>query len=85
VPTTQKTVIRRIHLYNSDSVSRNVTLAIGDSGTASKRILDAYPLAAATPLDIYGPFTLEAAETLEGFASAATVVNYVVDALEGEV
>lgn len=84
VPNTMVTVIRKIHLYNADTVSRNITLAIGDSATASKRILDAYPLAAATPLDVWGPFTLGAAETFEGFASAAAIVTITVDGLENE-
>jgi predicted amidohydrolase len=84
VPNTQVTVIRKIHLYNADTVARNVTIAIGDSATASKRLLDAYPIPPASPYDLWGPFTMAAAETLEGFASAATIVTCTVDAIENE-
>lgn len=84
VPSTQVTVIRKVHFFNADTVARTVTLAIGDSATASKRLLDAYSIPAATPYILWGPFTMAAAETLEGFASAASIVTITADAFENE-
>ncbi len=84
IPSTMLTVIRKIHFFNADSVARTVTVAIGTGATAANRLLDAYSIPANTPYDLWGPFTLGQAETLYGFASAATVVDCTVDGIENE-
>lgn len=73
-----KAYIRHIHLSNPDTVSHTVTLAIG-ADAASKRILDAYTMAAGTTLDLFPLYVLEATELLTGFADSATKVVYIVD------
>lgn len=78
VPSTTKTIVRHIHLFNADTVAHTITISI-TADAASKRIYDAYSLAAGTELDRWGYYVLEAAEILQGFADTASKVTYTID------
>lgn len=73
-----KAYVRHIHLSNPDTVSHTVTLSI-TADAASKRILDAYTLAAGTTKDDFPLYVLEAAEVIQGFADVATKVVCIID------
>lgn len=85
VPASTILVIRHIHLSNPTGGAVTATLAIGSGATAANRILDAQSIPAAgagvtgNVLDLYGPWTLAAAEILAGFAGAATSIVITVD------
>lgn len=87
VPALTKTIIRKIHLQNPSASPVTVTLSIGASA-AGTRILDAFPLPAqgagvsTNVLDLFGPYTLEAAEVLQAAAGTNNIVVIVVDGEE---
>lgn len=67
-------VIRHVHFYNADSVSRNVTICQGADAAAS-RVLDVFPIAAKTAYDYYCYWVVPSNTIISGFASAATIVT----------
>lgn len=81
VPSTLATIIRKIHLYNADTVARAVTVSIG-ADAAGTRILDAYSMAAGSYLPLFGPWTLKTGEILQAFADSANKVTITVDGEE---
>lgn len=80
-PAATKTIVRRIHLSNPTGGPVGVTLSFG-ADAAGTRLYSSYAIPAADVYDIYGPFTLEAAEIIQGFASVAASVTITVDAEE---
>lgn len=80
-PALTRTIIRHIHLINPTGGAVTVTMSIG-ADAAATRFLDAYSLAAGASIDLYGPYTLEAAEILAAHASAATSIVAIVDGEE---
>lgn len=81
VPASTRTIIRHIHLSNPTGGAVTVTASIGADG-AGTRFLDGYSVAAGAAVDLWGPYTMEAAEILAMHASAATSVVAVVDGEE---
>lgn len=82
VPASTRAVIRQVAIVNPEGgSSRTYTFGIG-ADSAATRIRDAKTIAAGVEHVIYGPFTLEAAETLRMHASAATALVVVVDGEE---
>lgn len=82
VPASTRAVIRQVTIINPEGGStRTYTFGIG-ADAASTRIRDAKTIAAGVEHVIYGPFTLEAAETFRMHASAATALVAVVDGEE---
>lgn len=81
VPASTRAVVRHIHLSNPTGGSVDVTMSIGADG-AGTRILDGYPIAADAAVDLWGPYTLEAAEIIAVHASAATSIVCVIDGEE---
>lgn len=82
VPGATRTVIRKIWIHNPEGgSSRTYTFGIGVDAAAT-RLRDAKTIAVGETVEIYGPFTLEATETLRGHASAATALVIVVDGEE---
>ncbi len=74
----QKVIIRRIRINNTHATTAYVAyMSIGADGAGTRIIQQS--VAAGAALDVYGPFTLEAAETIRGHAGD-TAVTYVVDA-----
>lgn len=84
VPTTQKTRIRTIRLFNRHTAELAVTISVGADAT-STRLLDEYPLAAKTPYVIHGPIYLAAGEIIQGLAGTTNLVTVEIDGEEGEV
>lgn len=82
VPASTRTVIRQITVINPEGgSSRTWTCSIG-ADSASTRLRDAATIVAGAEDVIWGPFTLEAAETFRAHASAATALVMVVDGEE---
>ncbi len=72
----------RITLVNTDSAARTVNLFRKNSGGTATRILDKdYSLDTGREVTV-GPVFLEAAGKIRGDASAATVVDVTISALE---
>jgi hypothetical protein len=85
VPASTRAVIRRIHVYNPSGSAVTFTMSIG-ADAAATRIYDARSIAAAAAgvttnqLDDYGPYSLEAATTIQVAAGTNNVLNIVIDA-----
>jgi len=84
VPTTQRTRVRTIRLFNRHSAVLAVTISVGADATGT-RLLDAYPLATKTPYVIHGPIYLAAGEIIQGLAGTTNLVTVEIDGEEGEV
>jgi hypothetical protein len=78
---TPAAVIDRIHLYNADSSARTVTISIG-ADAAGTRLYDAYSIPAASPYDVYGPFTLASGEIVQALADVTLKVTLTIDGRE---
>lgn len=78
-------VIKQIIITNTDTVDRTFTLAIGSAATAANRIISALPIGANDIMVFDTALVLTAAETLQGLADAANVVNVTVVGWEKEV
>ena len=82
-PSSTEAIIRSITLVNTDSVTRTVNLYVKRDGTNSRRIIPKdLSLVAGASLEHNSVVTLEAADVLEGDASAADVVDYVINGVE---
>ena len=83
-PASTQTIVRNITLINTDSSARTVNLYIKRDGTNSRRIIpNNLSLVASGGMCIYdSPITLEAADLIEGDASAATVVDYSINGVQ---
>ena len=76
-------IINSITLVNTDSVTRTVNLYVKRDGSNSRRIIPKdLSLVAGASLEHNSVVTLEAADVLEGDASAADVVDYVINGVE---
>lgn len=71
----------RITVVNTDTVSRNVNIYVNRTGT-SRRVSSKDQILGAGERAVFGPHTLEAADLVEGDATAATIVDYVIDGFE---
>ena len=77
VASNRRGIVRHIHLVNPTGGAVTFTLSIGTDG-ASKRIFDAVSIAAGGEKDHYCYYPLEAAEIVQGWASAATSIVCIV-------
>lgn len=83
VAASTQTIIKTITLVNTDTSARTVNLYIKVSGGTSRRIIPKdLSLGVAYCLVFDDELTLEAADIIEGDASAATVVDYVINGVE---
>lgn len=83
VPASTTAIIKTITLVNTDSVTRTVNLyLLKASGTARKIIPVNLSLAAGYSLETNEEYTLGAADSIQGDASAATVVDFTVNGVE---
>jgi hypothetical protein len=82
VPGSTQTIVKSISLVNTDSVARTVNLYVNASGTSRRIIPKDLSLPAGATLEFDRVITLEAADIIEGDASAATVVDYVISGAE---
>ncbi len=81
VPTATIAVIKRIRISNPTGGAVTFNLSIG-ADAAGTRLYSGVSVAAGSSLDIYGPFTLAAAEVIQAFASAASSLAIVIDGSE---
>jgi len=81
-PGATQAVVKSITLVNTDTVARTVNLYVNTAGTSRRVIPKDLALAAGSQFTIDHLITLEAADLLEGDASAATVVDYVISGAE---
>ena len=83
VPASTQAIVRLITLVNTDSVARTVNIYLRLDGTNSRRIIAKdQSMAAGASFPITGPFTLEAADLVQGDASAANVVDFTLNGVE---
>jgi hypothetical protein len=78
-------VIKQIIITNTDTVDRTFSLAIGTAATAANRIISQIPIGANDIMVFDTALVLVAAETLQGLADVADVVNVTVIGWEKEV
>lgn len=78
-------VIKQIIVTNTDTVDRTFSLAIGTAATAANRIISQLPIGANDIIVFDTALVLTAAETLQGLADVASVVNVTVIGWEKEV
>jgi len=82
-PAATQAVVNTITLVNTDSSARTVNLYFKASGGTSRRIIPKdTSLGAGYLLVMDDSLTLEAADIIEGDASAGTVVDYVISGVE---
>ncbi len=82
-PTSKQAIVKKITLVNTDSSARTVNLYFKASGGTSRRIIPKdLSLAIGALFVMEDEVTLEAADIIEGDASAATVVDYVLNGVE---
>lgn len=77
------TVVRKIHLNNTDNSARTATVSIG-ADAAGTEIATAKSIPANDFIDIWGPFTLAAGEVIQAFASLTSVVTITIDGYEND-
>jgi len=85
VPASRNWVIKQMIICNTDTVDRTISLAIGSAATAANRIMSALPIGANDLMVFDTALVLTAAETLQGLADSASVVNVTLVGWEKEV
>lgn len=80
-PALTTAVIRRMRVSNPTGGAVTFTISIG-ADAAGTRLYDAVSVPAGGAVDIWGPFTLAAAEILQALASANTSLVLTVDGTE---
>jgi hypothetical protein len=81
VPGSTTAILRYIRVTNSNAADRTITLSIGADG-AGKRLIEAQTVPGNGALDWSGFVPLNAAETLQGLASAATSLTVTLAGVE---
>lgn len=82
VPASTTTIVKEILLCNTDTVSREVTITMGDGTVVKNTILDALILTPGETKFITLSTVLNAAETISGGASSAAVVSCTISGVE---
>ena len=82
-PTATTAIIRCISLVNTGAAARTVNLFLKSSGGTSRRIISKdLSLGVGFLMEFDKVLTLEAADVIEGDASAATEVDYTISGVE---
>ena len=81
-PTGIETIIKTITLVNTDTSARTVNLYVKPGATSRRIIPKDLSLAVGAQFEWEGTITLEAADLIQGDASVATVVDYVINGVE---
>jgi hypothetical protein len=76
VPASAQAVIRYIRFLGISTVAQWVNASI-DVDATTTRLAHGTQVGINTPLELYGPYTMEAGETLRAYAAAASAVNFV--------
>jgi hypothetical protein len=71
-------VVKQIIISNTDTVDRNVTLAIGSAATAANQIMSALPIGANDLMVWDTALVLNTTETLQGLSDTASKVTVTV-------
>lgn len=86
VPSNTKAILQRLTLCNVTAGAITVDLHIvksGDSAAADNKLVDEKSLAAGESVDITSVLhTLEAGDSLQGLASSATSITYILSGVE---
>ena len=85
VPAARNWVIKQIIICNTDTTDRTVTLSVGTAATAANRIMSALPIGANDIMVFDTALVLTAAETLQGLADSASLINVTLVGWEKEV
>lgn len=80
-PASTQVVVKNIILVNTDTSARTVNLYVKPGATSRRIIPKDLSLAAGAQFVMSDEITLEAADLIEGDASAATVVDYVINGI----
>lgn len=78
VPSTTKTVLRHIHVFNPSGSNVTFTMSIG-ADAAAARIYDAITIAPGAELDEWVYYVLEAAEIIQAFSGTNNVLTLTLD------
>jgi hypothetical protein len=70
--------VKQIIISNTDTVDRNVTLAIGSAATAANQIMSALPIGANDLMVWDTALVLNTTETLQGLSDTASKVTVTV-------
>jgi len=81
-PASTSTIIKEILLCNTDTSARTVTITVGDGTAVKNTILDALALAAGETKFITLSTVLNTTETINGGASAGSVVSCTISGVE---
>lgn len=82
-PASTQAIVISITLVNTDTSARTVNLYVQKDGTNSRRIIPKdLSLAIGAQFEYTGRITLEAADLIEGDASAASVVDYQINGVQ---
>jgi len=82
-PAATQTIVKSITLVNTDTSARTVNLYKKADGTNSRRFIPKdLSIAAGAQFEWEGVTTLEAGDLIEGDASVATKVDYVINGTE---
>lgn len=81
-PALTQTIVKSITLVNTDASARTVNLYVNATGTSRRIIPKDLSLGAGESYVVNDVITLEAADLIEGDASAALVVDYVISGTE---
>jgi len=82
VPASTNTIIKTITLVNTDAVQRTMNLYVNASGVNRRIIPQDIPLEAKESLVWDDELTLETGDMIQGDASAAVIVDYVISGVE---
>ena len=78
VPSVTKTIVRHIHVSNPSGSAVAFTLTIG-ADTAAVRLFDAFSVPAASVLDHFCYYIVEAAEVMQTNASTTNILVFTMD------
>lgn len=81
VPASTIGQVSHIHVSNTSASAVNFTMSIG-ADAAGTRIYDAFPIAASTVYDSYGPYFVPAATIIQAFGSVPNQLTLTIDGYE---
>lgn len=81
VPGATTAVVRHIHVQNPSGSAVDFTLSIG-ANAAGTRIFDGLPIPADSERSFWGPYTLVAAEVIQGLAGTNNILTLTIDGEE---
>lgn len=74
VPSTTKTIVRHVHVYNPSGSYVTFTMSLG-TDAAGTRLYDAFPIGPGQAFDWYPYKVMDAAEIIQAFAGTNNVLT----------